>query len=105
MTEQKAGSQLDLQNDPNADPVSNAAVPDETGAKATPKPRLSLADRIIVAALTRVGYVLKPYPKDASRTDVAAALEALKDRNLIYYPAECPNLTTAGIVVARRLVA
>jgi hypothetical protein len=109
MTEQKPGSQLDLQNDPNAEPVSNsdATMPGETGAKVSPKskPRLSLADRILIAALARVGHVLKPYPKDASGTDVTAALEALKDRTLIHYPAECPNLTTAGVVVARRLAA
>jgi hypothetical protein len=107
MTEQKAGSQLDLQNnDPKGEPASNgaAAVPDETGAKKT-ELRLSLADRMVIAALTRVGYVLKPYPNGELGADIAAALDALKDRGLIHYPAECPNLTAAGLVVARRLAA
>jgi|GEM_PF-5113129 hypothetical protein len=98
MTEQKAGSQLDLQNnDPKGEPASN-------GDKET-ELRPSLADRMMIAALTRVGYVLKPYPNGERGADVAAALEVLKARHLIHYPAECPNLTAAGLVVARRLAA
>lgn len=108
MTEQKAGSQLDLQhNDSKGEPASNGAavIPDETGAKESKPRRPSLADRMMIAALTRVGYVLKPYPNGELGADIAAALEALKARHLIHYPAECPNLTAAGLVVARRLAA
>jgi len=66
-------------------------------------PLVSLADRILGIALARTGYVLKPYPKDASKEDLEAALEALKQRSFVHYPAEHPNLTPAGVIAARRL--
>ena len=66
------------------------------------KPRLlSLVDRLLAAAASRIGYVLRPYPKDASKADIEIALDTLKQRGLIHYPSEHPNLTPAGLIVAR----
>ena len=70
--------------------------------KKVSKPRLiSLVDRLLAAAASRIGYVLRPYPKDVSKADIESALDTLKQRGLIHYPSEHPNLTPAGIIVAR----
>jgi len=89
------GSDQDKDSDP--DPQTKPGP-----KKRAPKPRLlSLVDRLLAAAASRIGYVLRPYPKDVSKADIEVALDTLKQRGLIHYPSEHPNLTPAGIIVAR----
>lgn len=84
------------------DGASNAKAP-EKPAKKRGKACKTLTDQLLVGAATRIGFVLKPYPKGVKSGEIETALETLKQRGLIHYPAEHPNLTPAGIVAARQL--
>jgi hypothetical protein len=95
------GEQASGQNGSDQDPDPGPQT--KPGPKKKPsRPRLlSLVDRLLASAASRIGYVLRPYPKDVSKADIESALDTLKQRGLIHYPSEHPNLTQAGIIVAR----
>ncbi len=90
-------------NEQDNNPGQESAKDLEPQKKVSGRHPANLADRLLAAAAWRIGYVLRPFPKDASKADIETALEALKQRSLIHYPSEHPNLTPAGIIVARKL--
>jgi hypothetical protein len=95
----KDGEQASGQNGSDQEPDPQTK-PGPKKKASTPR-MLSLVDRLLAAAASRIGYVLRPYPKDVSKADIEVALDTLKQRGLIHYPSEHPNLTSAGIIVAR----
>jgi hypothetical protein len=63
----------------------------------------SVEDQILLAALSRIAGVLKPYPKDVPAPKVAEAVANLRQRNLVHGGERAPNLTRAGVEAARTL--
>jgi Mn-dependent DtxR family transcriptional regulator len=64
----------------------------------------SLKERILRGAFPRIARVLKPYPKDASKADINAAVEELAKQGLVHVGGRSPNLTAKGLELARQLV-
>lgn len=66
---------------------------------------LSLAERLILAALDNIAHTLRPYPDGVKSEDLEGAINALRSRGLVQGVGNEPNLTRAGVEAAERLAA